>query len=998
MRHSRIQVKNRYPLWLWVLIALLVTIGLVLGGLAVWANHTLNSRIAGVRDLEALGFECDSEFVATTFYQSECSALYYGGYRVGGDYEIGPGGGVSEPEVDWERILEPYPWIWHDIGDTDDQYLLHAGSKQSVSFPIFDAFSTTIKEGEGEYEGDIEDSYKLDGEGWVDWSYQFATGPLQIENEGDGWNLDGYLESQVFDDEGGFAGVLSSEQDAWLYAGPFSADVICENVVDHVPKRFVEDVTTSDELTEGQGLRAVIHVTADSYDDEDYVTHCFQLKYTLGTEETSWMKVVIPLDEFWQQLEERSQEAIGDYVDEAESDIDNLGFGLQEQETQEPSPSDSSPEPEPESEEPPLPEDLPELPEPEPDEPEDQDDEFKLFIRTFKDQSAKDAYFIANIDEHPCSSNSSSVIDSDLAVLYLPADREVDPAQTSGILDNIQRDLNSLHAEEVEDGEDEYQDESPLYIRQDCEDVITELERQVLNCQLLELREGICSGGSDDALLEIIQAVADDCQAMYDNASQNDVDPTADDLADCLQLVDGRRQDFIDSIQIVGDDHEDYGQLLRFTGYYRFDTGLPYVLWDDWSERTVAKIRFQFELVALHEYMHKIYAQELDLKERMRFHQEVLALYENKTKIFFDYLGEDDLSAEVQHRIGRHGSAFFAISGLGQLIEEVNGYAPQLIEALPEEIQEEYAEFFNDRHGIVAFVYALSETQIHLLYEQEGIFETDNILTGVEDFLKQGRLSQIAYEYRKSLEESEELDDFLPDDWFLHLASRIPISVRYRNDASLYGRYFDTSATDILDKIKDLQSKLAEEISDLEEQLLSSFRERLRAELAEEYGSSHKRVIAVLAEDAAGIFWHLVTALDPQIESEEELMDQVIAEIKSYLKEVDQEKLSRWEQNLAGTISDDDYQIFFEYTFFIRDLERQIFAKYGGIDFYLLYDVFSFSGLFAEGYPILALETPAQLSPWLEEHYGQHVDRESLAKYFKYSPQLELTSAIETEE
>ena len=371
----------------------------------------------------------------------------------------------------------------------------------------------------------------------------------------------------------------------------------------------------------------------------------------------------------------------------------------------------------------------------------------------------------------------------------------------------------------------------------------------------------------------------------------------------------------------------------------------------------------------------------------MRFHQEVLALYENDEQAFFEYLDDDNLGDEVKHRINRHGSAYYGILDAGNLIEEINGYAPELIEALPAETRKEYAEFLEDRHGIVAFVYALSEVQVDMIYGEGELFKDGTLITGLNAFIREGQTKQIAGTYAAAQWEEEYDDSTIADDPLTQIAARMPLSVRHKGDTSLYGYNLDSTDTDILEHIEDLQKQLADELLDLEEQLLTEFRNKLRAELEEEYGSRHKRFVAVFSEGMSDTFLRLVLFLNPEAESDDVLMDQVIEEIKTKLAEIPTEDLDTWERMLAAPEdSEEDYK-FFELT---SELREHIFTKFGGIDFYLLYDVFAlYNGFFAEACPILALETPARLSDQLEEHYDGYLDRAALSKYFKYAPELD---------
>ncbi len=957
---SQSKAKSKKHTHLLVALALFVICSLILGAPSVWANQEYQySRIAGTRDLEKLDLDCNSEFIDSTFYQSECSGWLNLNDSLGSFPDLDlpiPGGSQEWVDDYWEDVYEPHPWIWRDLADTENQHLLHGGSRQIIHGERW--IGPTLYEEEIDYE---EENYGDDD--WTYWTLQFATGPLRIESEGDGWDYTSIEntgeEYDIEIREAGFGGGY----EPWFYAGPFSEDVVCENIVDYVPKRFVISVTTTDEQTSEQEERAVVEIIADVY-EEEYVTYCFEVRYTLGSEQTGWIKVIVPLEEFWQQIENR--------FDEIEDDIEPpLGFSADDSDT-------SSPDPERILEE--IFKTIPGY--------------TTLFVKTFKDQSAKEAYFVANIEEHPCSISPTFVLDSDLSVIYyLPEDgssNETIVTETETILTNHAATAKTVLSEislglaSLEENSDEIE----IYELKPCTDLIDDLEKKALDCQISGRTTGICSGGTDKDLLDEIGAVAESCQNMYDNVDENNP-PEPSDLADCLQLTDAVRQDFIDAIQIIDKNDRNYIEVYDYIGYYRSDTDLPYVLWDEWTELTVDKIRFQFELVALHEYMHKLYSRDLSLKERMRFHREVLALYENEEKVFFDYLGSGNLGDEIKHRINRHDNAWEGLVEADMLIEQVNGFAPQLIAALPEDIQEEYAEFINDRYGLVAFVYALAETQLYTLYEEESGIEPENIILGVDDFIKENRLEQISSEYFASISDEDNPD--APSEALMHVLARIPLSIRYKDDSSFYGFNFDELDIDALERLRERSTEISEEISELERELLDQFYGKLKDKLVEEYGNSYGRVIAVTAGVMTESFQFLLS-VNPNLGTDDAFMDQIIDKIKSKMDEISEEELTEWEQSILDRTYD------YEFNYKIIDISSLIETEFDGIDEYLMNNVFvNFSGFFAESYPILALETPARLSNWLEEHYNQYTNRSALSRYFKYYPQLEFNSLTETE-
>ncbi len=331
--------------------------------------------------------------------------------------------------------------------------------------------------------------------------------------------------------------------------------------------------------------------------------------------------------------------------------------------------------------------------------------DMNLYVQTFKNTAAKEAYFTAGPEKHACSlvldGTLSYIIEADLYIIYADAATLDDSFQPHQIQTLFQQ-FSPLDPQAV------------LRDATDCQSRNDGLVYQQLLCQQNNSTKGNCAAtGIDDDLLAAIKDIGASCQLMYDNASASASGiPDKSDLADCLQLKDSIRQDFIEKTQIVDRDHDLYQDIRYGIGAYFSDTKLPYTIWEEWTEMSILSInqeRYRFEMITLHEYLHKAYFQDLSLKERMRFHQEVLALYEDNQQLFFDYYGTSTLGEETRFQIGRHGSA--SVLGVTNIINDINSMAPQIRQALPADIQEEYSEFLNDRHGITAFVYALAETQ-----------------------------------------------------------------------------------------------------------------------------------------------------------------------------------------------------------------------------------------------------------------------------------------------
>ena len=331
-----------------------------------------------------------------------------------------------------------------------------------------------------------------------------------------------------------------------------------------------------------------------------------------------------------------------------------------------------------------------------------------LYVQTFENANDKEAYFTANSERHPCQAivagTSQYAIAGQLYVIY--AD-EISPASLSAlwyVFDTSQF--------------EELDPKAVLYDALSCPTRLGELAAQALLCQKNGSTAGVCaSAGLSNRILEEVEAVGRTCQAVYDKIELRKADrPHLDDLADCLLLTDELRSDFFKTTQIVveGDEYYWLAAVLGGGGVYdTVDSQLPYTVWEGQPEMNLYghHTRFQFEKVILHEYLHKFYFRNLPLKERMRFHQEMLALYEDRRQLVFGYLGPSSLRGEVSSRAARHGAV--SLTQIDSIIDDINVLAPQIIAQLPQEIRLEYDEFLQDRHGIVAFVYALTEEQIN---------------------------------------------------------------------------------------------------------------------------------------------------------------------------------------------------------------------------------------------------------------------------------------------
>ena len=335
-----------------------------------------------------------------------------------------------------------------------------------------------------------------------------------------------------------------------------------------------------------------------------------------------------------------------------------------------------------------------------------------LRVLTFSNAASKDAFFVARPSQHPCSlvldGTLSHIIEGDLYIIH------IDQANA----DEEQR--NGQHARLLFDQISQYDEQASLFDVAACHNLSDDLNHYNLLCQQDASHRRCSDIGLSADTLAAVEAVAKQCKGLHAFTPRP---PTPVILADCLQLKDSIRTDFIDSIQIVADfNHPEYN-VLAWGGYayYKHATKLPYVLWNGQPGVVITQdwvvYEARFEMVALHEYLHKFYYQDLPLKERLRFHQEALALYEDNRPMFFDYLGESSLGEEVRTRVARHRWGRMQDHNAA-LIEDINAIRPQLLAVLPDEIKEEYKAFLEDRHGLVAFVYALSETYVNAELEK----------------------------------------------------------------------------------------------------------------------------------------------------------------------------------------------------------------------------------------------------------------------------------------
>ena len=450
-----------------------------------------------------------------------------------------------------------------------------------------------------------------------------------------------------------------------------------------------------------------------------------------------------------------------------------------------------------------------------------------LHVQTFENENDKEAYFTANPERHPCQAivagSSHYAIAGQLYVIY--AD-ETDPASLSALWYLF----NTGKFEELDP-------EAVLHDSLSCPTRLSELAAQALLCQKNGSTAGVCaSAGLSSRILEEVEAVGRTCQAVYDNIELRRADrPHLDDLADCLLLTDELRQDFLKTAQVVVEGDE-YWLLAVFGGGGVYDpvgSQLPYVAWDGQTELGLYghHTRFQFESGLLHEYLHKFYARDLPLKQRMRFHQEMLALYEDRRKLVFGYLGPSSLRDEVGSRAARHGRV--SLTQIDDIIDDINVLAPQIIAQLPRETRLEYDEFLQDRHGIVAFVYALTEEQINddgLRYDKDlGQVTGERIFAEVIDLKFADEFDAIVAEANSQLGD----DPLLPPS-FAYSLSRIMPSLGYSSvysSPSAAGETEETEETEEqpADEEDTVEPEEPEDIEDELEEMLEDVLEELLA-------------------------------------------------------------------------------------------------------------------------------------------------------------------------
>ena len=952
--------------------AVVVLVGLVLGAFSVFGSRT---RIAGVDHLLELNYQCESEFLEATYYQSDCE------YSLTRSESRAERQGVSELEDDGssssDYLLGYYPWIWENKAkavDAERPHLAHGGTRINII-------------------------------SWDEPIIQIEFASVALDTDVGTWPVGG--------------------QQAWQYAGSFANNgTPCAQLVgggDIVLPALDSFILDNPDSPDSKAVVVTVPWSEppNSNLEQDTVSYCVELRYApadSADEQSLWLEFELPMDNFSQQVSDRRDAAAiyqafgpqkapaamaayfaGRGVEEPSSDCAE-GVECEETddededeevteecvESEEEEPDDCPSPTEPESEQPSrdsygsyvdiesltidlprgwadltteeqqhlnpygcdslddinpengkciegefslygwdgtpvrltvaLPADWQELSEEEKESlnpygcyyyaqirlsdgkclgddwalwgsmdgediprPNDATEErensynaakdIKLYVQTFKSSAEKEAYFTAGPEKHPCSlildGTLSYIIEADLYIIYADA-ATLDDSFRPHQMQTLFQQFSPLDPQAV------------LRDSTDCQSRNDNLVYQQLLCQQSNSTEGNCAAtGINDDLLAAIEEIGASCQLMYDNASASGSGiPDNSDLADCLQLKDSIRQDFIEKTQIVDRDHELYEEIRHGIGAYKSSTKLPYTIWEEWTEQSrfmPEQQRYRFEMIVLHEYLHKVYFQDLSLKERMRFHQEVLALYEDNQQLFFDYYGTSTLGEETKFQIGRHGAA--DVLGITNVIDAIDSMAPQIRQALPADVQEEYSEFLNDRHGITAFIYALSETQ--------------------ED------------------------------------------TPRHSSDGPIQA-FKDENLLEL----------------DFNDQLIAIIEETRNQSIASNEHSSS-------------------LVFNPQ-------MSQIFPSTRNTLGDWDIHSASddHDDEDSSGEPEEPEETISTDATRMLKDMYWDL------------------RGFFIEGYPIVALETTHPLSDWLQEHFDSRFDRTNLTHYFQYHPRLEWTNRI----
>ena len=384
---------------------------------------------------------------------------------------------------------------------------------------------------------------------------------------------------------------------------------------------------------------------------------------------------------------------------------------------------------------------------------------FKLYI--FKNEEAKIRYYGSDLSRHPCRLGETPLIESDLYVMRPEANLVRKQERVEGIYAKLKEfDRQTILLQKGQATTD--------YTA--CDDHVEALASQYQQIGAGTPRRADTEIDSRCAVLQV------SVDSVY---TDNPIEPSNQAFADCLGLRGPIRQDFIDSLVLV-----DYEQAEGSTNFFASHgwyspAGGPVVEW--YSFDTAASLA----LVAMHEYLHKVYFEDLSSAERIKLRQEMLRLvdsddpgtilpaavfpqehwdklsldqkielnpygcsdsdmimedtglctdddriyHNSEYSAFIDYLGQDSLNNEVMIRIGRHSPTPFdfvhARNTLRNMEDNIS-YRSEMIDemlaVLSPEIRQDYLAFLLDDYGLFAFMREVREIE-----------ELDNLISGYEE-------------------------------------------------------------------------------------------------------------------------------------------------------------------------------------------------------------------------------------------------------------------------
>ena len=367
---------------------------------------------------------------------------------------------------------------------------------------------------------------------------------------------------------------------------------------------------------------------------------------------------------------------------------------------------------------------------------------FKLYI--FRNEEAKARYYGSNLGRHPCRSGETPLIESDLYVMRPEANLVRKQERVERIYAKLKTfDKQAIMLQKGRPGAD----------YTSCGDHIDAVAQQYR-----KIGVGVPPRRPDTAIDRRCSALQASIDSVY---TDNPITPSNEAFADCLSLKESVRRDFIDSLVVL----ENQEGNDAFADYGWYHTEGPVVEWYRFD--TVASL----SMVAMHEYLHKVYFENLSSAERIKVNQEILRLidtddpsgllptivfpqeqwdklsptekialnpygcadtalimmetglcgggdvyHNSEYSVFIDYLGQDSLNNEVMIRIGRHSPspidfirARSTLENLETGISDRSQMIGEMLIALPAEIRQDYASFLLDNYGLVAFMREVRE-------------------------------------------------------------------------------------------------------------------------------------------------------------------------------------------------------------------------------------------------------------------------------------------------